>query len=244
MTGTVRSYETTARVADPDSVETAIRSRASIRAFLDRPVPREVIEQLLSLASQAPSGSNTQPWRVYVLQGERRAEVVRKVCETDDALHADPSLARQFPEEYDYYPGEWISPYLDRRRENGWGLYAALGIAKGEKDKMHHQHQRNYGFFDAPVGLLFSVDRRLGRGSLIDYGMFLQTFMIAARAKGLHTCPQASWIRFAQIVKPLIGASVDEMLVCGMCLGYADDSSTANGFRTTRVPVEDFTTWL
>jgi nitroreductase len=244
MTQATRTYEITAKVGDPASVETAIRSRASIRAFLDRPVPREVIEELLTLASQAPSGVNTQPWRVYVLQGEARAELVRQVCEAHDAFAADPSLAQKFPEDYDYYPSEWVSPYLDRRRENGWALYATLGIVKGEKEKMHRQHQRNYHFFDAPVGLMFTLDRRLGRGSLLDYGMFLQTFMIAARAKGLHTCPQAAWNGFAHVVKPLIGASADEMLVCGMSLGYADDGEAANGFRATRVPVSEFTTWL
>ncbi len=244
MSSSARTYDVSARVADPASVETAIRSRASIRAFLDRPVPREVIQELLDLSRLAPSGVNTQPWRVYVLQGDRRAEVVRRVCEAHDALHADPARAAEFREEYDYYPAAWVSPYLDRRRENGWGLYATLGIGKGEKEKMHRQHQRNYRFFDAPVGLMFTVDRRLGRGSLLDFGMFLQTFMIAARARGLHTCPQAAWNVFARVVKPLIGASDDEMLVCGMSLGYADEGAVANAFRTTRVGVEDFTTWL
>jgi nitroreductase len=170
--------------------------------------------------------------------------MVQKVCEAHDAFAADPTLAKTFPEDYDYYPGEWVSPYLDRRRENGWGLYAALGIVKGDKEKMHRQHQRNYCFFDAPVGLMFTLDRRLGRGSLLDYGMFLQTFMIAARAKGLHTCPQAAWNGFGHIVKPLIGASADEMLLCGMSLGYADEAASANGFRATRLAVEEFTTWL
>ena len=169
MSSSARTYDVSARVADPASVETAIRSRASIRAFLDRPVPREVLEELLDLSRQAPSGVNTQPWRVYVLQGERRDEVVRQVSEAHDAIYADPSRAAQFGEEYDYYPSEWVSPFLDRRRENGWGLYAAVGIAKGEKEKMHRQHQRNYCFFDAPVGLMFTVDRRLGRGSLLRF---------------------------------------------------------------------------
>jgi nitroreductase len=176
--------------------------------------------------------------------GERRDELVKRVCAAHDALAADPSLAEASPEEYDYYPAKWFSPYLDRRRENGWGLYATLGIGKGEKEKMHRQQQRNFRFFDAPVGLMFTVDRRLGRGSLVDYGMFLQTLMIAARAKGLDTCPQAAWNSFPHVVKPFIGASADEMLVCGMSLGYADPGATANGFRATRVPIEGFTTWL
>lgn len=239
-----RKFEWTDRVADPASVETAIRSRASVRSFLDRPVPREAIEELLDLSRLAPSGVNTQPWRVYVLQGERRDELVRQACAAHDAMRADPALSSRYREEYDYYPEQWFSPYLDRRRENGWGLYGVLGIGKADKEKMHRQHQENFRFFGAPVGLMFTLDRRLGRGSLLDYGMFLQTFMIAARAKGLHTCPQAAWNAFSSVVKPLIGASDDEMLVCGMSLGYADSGATVNAFRTTRAAVGEFTTWL
>ena len=163
-----------------------------------RPVPRETIEDILHVASRAPSGTNTQPWKVYVLQGASRDALVDKVCAAHDAIYADPSVAAEYTEEYDYYPTKWMSPYIDRRRENGWGLYGLLGIAKGEKDKMHAQHQRNFRFFDAPVGLMFTMDRIMGRGSLMDYGMFLQNVMVAARARGLHTCPQAAWNGFAQ----------------------------------------------
>jgi nitroreductase len=119
-----------------------------------------------------------------------------------------------------------------------------LGIGKGDKDKMHLQHQRNYRFFDAPVGLMFTIDRVMGRGSLLDYGMFLQTLMIAARARGLHTCPQAAWNGYASIVLPHIGAGADEMLVCGMAIGYADSQAPVNTFHTPRVPVQEFTHWL
>jgi nitroreductase len=119
-----------------------------------------------------------------------------------------------------------------------------LGIGKGDKDKMHAQHQRNYRFFDAPVGLMFTIDRVLGRGSLLDYGMFLQSIMVAARGHGLHTCPQAAWNGFAKIILPHIGAGEEEMLVCGMALGYADVDAPVNGFVTPRVPVAEFTRWL
>ena len=231
-------------VADPGSVEDAIRSRFSARAFLPTPVPREVIERMLALASRAPSGTNTQPWNVYVLQGESRDSLVRKVCAAHDAIYANPALAHEYREEYDYYPEKWVPPYIDRRRENGWSLYGLLGIAKGEKDKMHAQHQRNYRFFDAPVGLMFTLDRVMGRGSLVDYGMFLQSFMVAARAEGLHTCPQAAWNGFAKIILPHIGAGPDEMLVCGMSLGHADVSAPVNTFHTPREPVAAFTRWL
>lgn len=215
-----------------------------MRQFLPVPVPRELTAHLLQVASRAASGTNTQPWKTYVLQGASRDQLVRKVCDAHDALRADPALAEEYREEYDYYPENWVSPYIDRRRENGWGLYGLLGIVKGEKDRMHAQHQRNYRFFDAPVGLMFTIDRVLGRGSLLDYGMFLQSIMVAARGHGLHTCPQAAWNGFAKIILPHIGAGAGEMLVCGMALGYADETALVNTFRTPRVPAPEFTTWL
>ena len=226
------------------TVAEAITSRMSVRAFTPQPVPREVIAELLQTASRAPSGTNTQPWNVYVLQGASQAALVDKVCAAHDAIRAQPELAADYREAYDYYPEKWVSPYIDRRRENGWGLYGLLGIGKGDKDKMHAQQQRNFRFFDAPVGLMFTVDTVMGRGSLVDYGMFMQNIMVAARGHGLHTCPQAAWNGFAKIILPHIGAGADEMLVSGMSLGYADESELVNTFHTPRVPVEEFTHWL
>ncbi|MBX9871003.1 MAG: nitroreductase [Burkholderiaceae bacterium] len=226
------------------TVDEAIRTRMSVRAFTAQPVEPALIREILELAARAPSGTNTQPWRVYVLRGASRDTLVQQVCAAHDALRADPSLASEYREAYDYYPEQWVSPYIDRRRENGWGLYGLLGIGKGDKDQMHAQHQRNFRFFDAPVGLMFTVDRVMGRGSLVDYGMFLQNLMLAARARGLHTCPQAAWNGFAKIILPHIGAGPDEMLVCGMALGYADTSAIVNTFHTPRIPVEDYTRWL
>ena len=231
-------------VADPASVDAAIEGRLSVRAFLPKPVPRETMEHLLRVASRAPSGTNTQPWKVYVLQGASRDVLVQKVCAAHDAIRANPALAEQYQEAYDYYPRQWVSPYIDRRRENGWGLYGLLGITKGDKDKMHAQHQRNFKFFDAPVGLMFTVDKIMGGGALVDTGMFMQNLMVAARAHGLDTCPQAAWNNFASIILPHVGAGDNEMLVCGMALGYADPSDKVNTFVTPREPVQDFTTWL
>ena len=232
-------------VEDAASVDAAIESRFSCRAFLrEKPVPREAIEAILRVASRAPSGTNHQPWKVYVLQNESRDQLVAKVCAAHDAVYADPSLAAGYRENFDYYPEKWVPPYIDRRRENGWGLYGLLGIQKGEKDKMHAQHQRNYVFFDAPVGLMFTVDKVLGRGSLMDIGMFVQNVMVAARARGLHTCPQAAWDEFASVVKPHIGAGDNEILLCGMALGYADVQAPVNAFHTPREAVEGFTRWL
>ncbi len=231
-------------VNDPASVDAAITGRMSVRAFLPTPVPRERLTHLLEVACRAPSGTNTQPWKVYVLQGASRDTLVEKVCAAHEALRANPALAAEYTEAYDYYPREWISPYIDRRRENGWGLYGLLGITKGDKDRMHAQHQRNFRFFDAPVGLMFTVDKVMGAGSLVDTGMFLQNLMVAARAHGLDTCPQAAWNHYAKIILPHIGAGDNEMLVCGMALGHADPDAVVNTFRTPREPVERFTTWL
>ena len=225
-------------------VDEAILSRRSIRAFTAQPVTKEAVAELLAVASRAPSGTNTQPWKVYVLQGASRTELADKVCAVHDATRQDPTLAAKYQEEYDYYPQKWVSPYIDRRRENGWSLYGLLGIGKADKDKMHAQHQRNYRFFDAPVGLMFTMDRVMGRGSLVDFGMFLQNFMVAARGRGLDTCPQAAWNGFAKIIMPHIGATPDEMLVCGMALGYADQSAIFNTLTTPRESVERFTHWL
>jgi nitroreductase len=227
----------------PD-VEGAIATRMSIRAYLERPVERHKIEHLLQLASRAPSGTNTQPWRVYVLQGDSRQALVDQVCAAHDAIREQPELAQHYKEEYDYYPTQWKDPYLARRRENGWGLYGLLGIERGQKDKMHAQHQRNFRFFDAPVGLIFTIDRSLGRGSLLDYGMFLQNVMLAARAQGLHTCPQAAWNDYHSIVLPHVGAGAGEMMVCGMSLGYADPDALVNRFYTPRDPIAAATHWL
>ena len=226
------------------AVDHAITSRMSARAFTQQAVSRELITDILQVASRAPSGTNTQPWKVYVLQGATRDALVDKVCTAHDAIRANPDVAKQYEEQYDYYPEKWVSPYIDRRRENGWSLYGLLGIGKGDKDLMHAQQQRNFKFFDAPVGLMFTIDTILGRGSMLDYGMFMQNIMVAARARGLHTCPQAAWNAFHSIILPHIGAAENERLVCGMALGFADSDDKVNTLLTPRVPVTEFTHWV
>jgi len=221
-------------------IDAAITSRRSLRAFLPTPIPRETIEDILRVASRAPSGTNTQPWKVYVLTGEPLAALGREIT----ALYDDPEEAAQHHEEYAYYPVEWRSPYIDRRRKVGWDLYGLLGITKGDKLRMHEQHGRNYVFFDAPVGLMFTIDRVMQQGSWLDYGMFLQNIMVAARARGLDTCPQAAFTQFHRVILPRLGAGDDEMLVCGMSLGVADPSAVENTLVTEREPVAGFTRFL
>jgi nitroreductase len=225
---------------DKASVDAAITSRRSIRAFLPTPVPRETIEEILAVASRAPSGTNTQPWNVYVLTGESKAELSRKIL----AAYDDPEELATHKEEYAYYPTEWRSPFIDRRRKIGWDLYGLLQIGKTDKARMHDQHGRNYSFFDAPVGLMFTIDRVMQQGSWLDYGMFLQNIMVAARARGLDTCPQAAFTQFHRIIMPHIGAGANEMLVCGMSLGFADPDAVENKLETAREPVSGFTRFL
>ena len=222
------------------AVDAAITSRHSVRAFLDTPVPRDTIEDQLRVAARAPSGTNTQPWKVYVLTGASRAELVRKI----QAAYDNPAERARHQEEYAYYPTDWVSPYVDRRRKVGWDLYGLLGIGKADKPRMHAQHGRNYAFFDAPVGLMFTIDRVMRQGSWLDYGMFLQNVMVAARARGLDTCPQAAFTQFHRIITEHVGAPPSEMLVCGMSLGHADPDAPENGLVTEREPVDGFARFL
>jgi nitroreductase len=218
------------------AVDAAITSRKSTRAFLPTPVPRETIEEILRVASRAPSGTNTQPWNVHVLTGASKEELSRKIL----AAYDDPEEAQTHREEYAYYPTDWRSPFIDRRRKIGWDLYGLLKIGKGDKSRMHDQHGRNYQFFDAPVGLVFTIDRVMRQGSWLDYGMFLQNIMVAARARGLDTCPQAAFTQFHQIIMEHIGAPPHHMLVCGMSLGHADPDAVENTLVTEREPVAGF----
>jgi nitroreductase len=221
-------------------VDAAITTRRSLRAFLPTPVPRQTIEAILNVAARAPSGTNTQPWKVYVLTGNAKAELSRKIM----AAHNDPVERATHSDEYDYYPTEWKSPFIDRRRKVGWDLYGLLGIAKTDKARMHAQHGRNYDFFDAPVGLMFTIDRIMQQGSWLDYGMFLQSIMVAARGRGLDTCPQAAFMQFHRIITAHIGAPDNEQLVCGMSLGHADPAAIENTLVTERDPAGTFTRFL
>jgi nitroreductase len=221
------------------AVDAAITSRRSVRAFLPTPVPRQMIEDILAVASRAPSGVNTQPWKVTVLTGAAKDALSRKILSAHDANAAAGSTGADVGE-YDYYPTEWISPYIERRRKIGWDLYGLLGIGKTDKARMHAQHGRNYTFFDAPVGLIFTIDRILRQGSWLDYGMFLQNVMTAARGRGLDTCPQAAFIGFHKVIAEQLALPAGEMVVCGMSLGYADESAVENKLVTEREPVSAF----
>lgn len=222
------------------AVDAAIDSRRSVRSFLPTAVAPETVAQILQVASRAPSGTNTQPWHVHVLTGAALARFTR-------ALHAaylDPAQRGAEKPEYNYYPVEWKSPYVDRRRKVGWDLYGLLGIGKTDKQRMAEQHARNYLFFDAPVGMIFTIDRQMEQGSWLDYGMFLQNIMVAARARGLHTCPQAAFIEFPAAIARELNLAPEQMVVCGMALGHADLGAPENKLVTERAPVHEFARFL
>lgn len=220
-----------------DPVAAAITSRRSIRAFLPTPVARETVERILDIAARAPSGTNMQPWRGYVLTG---APLKRLSA----ALVAEAMAGTPVEAEYRYYPETFFEPYLSRRRKVGWDLYGLLGIGRGEGEKMKRQHARNFAFFGAPVGLIFTIDRRLEIGSWLDYGIFLGNVMTAARGMGLDTCPQAAFAPHHRTIRAHLPIPEEEVVVCGMALGYADPAAPENALVTERVPAREFCTFL
>jgi len=214
----------------------AIVSRRSIRAFTDRPVDPDVLRRILVDAARAPSGTNIQPWQVTVLQGQARTDLI-------DAVQSAFDSGENTGEDT-YYPVEFIEPYKARRRKIGWDLYGLLGIEKGDWDKTKAQHRRNYEFFGAPVGILFSLDHTMRTGGWLDVGLYMANVMALAREAGLDTCPQAAWLEFSGTVEQHLGWVDGRSLVCGMALGYEDTDDVVNELRTERAPLDEFVEFL
>jgi nitroreductase len=220
------------------AIERAIAERRSVRGFDGRPISGQLFEHILDIAARAPSGTNMQPWRVYVLTGEAKrglSDAIARERSTETPAHREG--------EYRYYPEKFFEPYLSRRRKIGWDLYGLLGIKKGDDAAMHAQHGKNFDFFGAPIGMIFTIDRRLEIGSWLDYGMFLENIIIAARAHGLETCPQAAFASFHDVVRTNLGIDKGEVVVCGMAVGYPDWSTPENKLETTRERAASFTSF-
>ena len=225
--------------ANQEIVDAAITSRRSVRAFTNEAVSAETIAQILAVASRAPSGTNTQPWQVHVLAGATKARLSARIL----AAFEDPAVAATHSAQYNYYPGKWASPYIERRRKVGWDLYGLLNLTRDDKAGMHAQHGRNYQFFDAPVGLVFTIDQSLELGSWLDYGMFIQSVMVAARGRGLDTCAQAAFTQFHKIIRDELNLPDSCVVVCGMSIGFADQDAVENTLSTEREPVANFATF-
>jgi nitroreductase len=220
------------------AVDEAIRSRQSVRAFLPNPVERTTVEELLRLASRSASGSNIQPWRVRVIAGETKVRLTQAIF---DAVARDGF--EPYQREWNYYPVRWREPFLGRRRKIGWEMYSLLGVAKGDFEGTQQARMRNYEFFGAPVGMMFTLDEDLEIGSWLDLGIFLGSIMIAARGQGLHTCPQAAFADFHSVIRPILNIPENEIIVCGMALGHIDPDAPVNGLKTERADLDAFVTF-
>jgi len=215
------------------TVSEAINTRRSIRAFLPEPPNINAVSEILSNAARAPSGTNMQPWKVRVFTGNALTSLCSVVCAAFDAK------PQGYECEEPYYPDNWFEPYKSRRRKVGLDLYGLLKIEKGDTQSMHAQHRRNFKFFDAPVGMIFTIHRDLATGSWLDYGMYLQNIMLGAREHGLHTCPQAAWADFHPQIRSHLSLPDEEVVVCGLALGYADWDAVENQLETERSPIQD-----
>lgn len=215
----------------------ALATRRAVRAFLPDAVDRQTVERILALAARAPSGTNIQPWRVWVVAGAPKDRLCARIMAAHEA--EDPS----HQEEYAYYPGEWVEPYISRRRKLGKDLYALLGIGKGDTDRMKAQFGRNYVFFGAPVGLFITIDKAMNTGSWFDLGTFLQSILVAARGFGLHTCPQQAFSKYHRIIHDELGIPESQTIACGVALGYEDPDAPENKLATEREPVSSFATF-
>jgi len=216
----------------------ALLTRRSVRAFLPTPVPRATVEELLALAARSPSGTNIQPWKVRVVAGEVRDRLCRGILES---LDRDGQAAHK--RDWNYYPVNWREPFLSRRRKIGWDLYGLLGIRKGDFEGTERQRRRNFEFFGAPVGFIFTLDEDLELGSWLDLGIFLGSLMIAARGRGLDTCPQAAFADFHAVIRREMGIPENEIIICGLALGYADPDAPENRLVTDRAPAHEFATF-
>ena len=216
----------------------AILARRSVRAFLPTPVAKETIAEILDLSARAPSGTNMQPWNVYVVRGEKKEALTR------ETLHCRDTENERHVPEHKYYPDDWPEPYLSRRKKIGVDLYGVLGLTKENKAGMRAQQGRNYEFFGAPVGLFFTIDKRLEIGSWLDYGMFIENVMLMALAKGVQSCPQAAWSSYHSILRKHLNIPEDEAVICGMSLGYVDEAAPENQLQTERAPVPEFTKFV
>jgi nitroreductase len=214
----------------------ALHARKSVRAFRPDPVPRTLVEDLLVLASRAPSGTNIQPWKVHVVAGETRHALEREVLAHRDTNPPDDRA--EFPR-----TGKRKEPYIGRMRKLGKDMYSLIGIPKGDPAANWAQWGRNYKFFDAPVGLIFTMDKELDAMSFVDLGMFMQSFMLAAKVKGLDTCAQGAWNNYWSVTRRVLNVPDDEYIICGISLGYADESHPVNTLVSEREPVESFATF-
>lgn len=219
-------------------VSEAVNSRRSMRVFKPDPVAKTDIEWIIENANRSASNGNLQPWKLYVTMGAARKRLSAAILKAMDEGDNGPGA------EYNVYPQEMTPVYDARRKLVGKQLYTLLGVPRGDAAGMLKQFRKNYEFFDAPVGMILSVEKRMGNGQWIDCGIFLDQLMLLAREKGLHTCPQAAFSRYQHVVRRELGIPDDQTVICGLALGHADPDVVPNSLITDRAPIQDFTTWF
>ncbi len=215
-------------------VSDALQQRKSTRAFLDKKPDEALIRKILTSAAHAPSGVNSQPWQVAVLTGAKKESLQSKM----ETAFRSGQVGKM---DYSYYPNEWKSPYKERRKECGLLMYSTLGITREDKERQLKQWAANYRAFDAPVMLLFFMENVMEAGSFMDFGMFLQSIMLRAMEEGLATCPQAALGEYPDIVRKELGYPDNAIVMCGMAIGYEDESAVVNSYRTSRENIDVFT---
>jgi nitroreductase len=214
----------------------AVRTRHSVRNFTNQPVPREALERVLAAAAWAPSGSNIQPWHIYVVTGAALAEIRKLAGERVAAGD------RWDEREYEMYPAHLKSPYSERKSAFGAQRYGALGVARGDLEARQRAASANWNFFGAPAALFCYIDREMGSAQWADVGMYLQTVMLLLRAEGLHSCPQMAWSVYRKTVAKVLSPPDGLILYCGMSIGYED--VTLPSERTGRAPLDETVTFV
>jgi len=218
-------------------VSEAVLSRRSMRVFKSQSVPRATIEWIIETANHAASNGNLQPWKLYVTSGAARKRLSAAIQQAIDAQEPDTR-------EYDVYPKVFRPVYDARRKTVGKQLYTLLNVPRGDTSGMEKQFRKNYDFFDAPVGMILCIERDMGDGQWLDCGIFLDQLMLLAREKGLHTCPQAAFGRYQAVVRRELGIPDDQIVLCGLALGYADENEPPNNLIAERAALADFTKWF
>ena len=220
----------------PMHIDEALTKRRSARAFRPDPVPREVVEDILRIAARAPSGTNVQPWKIHVVAGEVRQRLEREVLAHRETHPPDEKA--EFPR-----AGKRKEPYVSRMRKLGKDMYTLIGIPKGDPEANWRQWGRNYQFFDAPVGLILTIDKDLDAMSYVDVGMFAMAIMLAAKARGLDTCAQGAWNNYWTVTRRVLNVPEDEYIIFGISLGYADEDHPVNTLVADRESMEAFATF-
>jgi nitroreductase len=216
-------------------LDAAIRSRRSVRAFKLDPVSKRLLMEVIEVARAAPSNFNSQPWRVYLLTGKAKDALGEAITRAYRANTTPP---------FSPFPQPMPTDCAARVDDFAWRYYSALGIDRSDMAARARQTGRNYVFFDAPVGMIFTTHAAMTRHSWLDCGLFLQSLMLAAQVRGLATCPQVSFVRFQSVIAEQLGLGPNEVVTCGMSCGYEDERAAVNRLNMPREPLDGVCSWF